>query len=714
MAVMDEREMMEKTEAADGMLMEKTEAVAGMLAEDERRLAELSEKWNPITGEGSCMERVRVEIVGFPLPVMWVPRAMMDVPLVSSAAKVGVDGVLIGLGQAVTDENRAEVVEKLIRIRCRYDFAFWCRMYVYIKAKGGGGDVRFKLNRPQRKLVAALEEMRLAGKPIRLIILKARQWGGSTCTQIYMAWLQLVHKVGLNSLIVAHLKDTSFDIKDMYDRMLKAYPVRLLHKMGEDYSLTETKMEGVGGSQSIKRVPQRNCKIKVGSAEAPDSARGGDYNLVHCSEVALWKSTDQNTPEKIVRSACSGILLKPYTMIVYESTANGVGNFFHREYDAAKAGRSQFRSLFVAWYEIEQYSQPFASDEAREAFARTLYERREMDTAPSTREATGRYLWWLWETQGATLEAISWYVLERSKYNDDGDMASEYPSDDVEAFVYSGARVFDRYKVEAFRAACKPPVSVGDVVGTGTKGESALRGLRFTADRQGALWVWEEPEKAGISDRYLVVVDIGGRSGKADWSVILVLDRIWMMDGDKPVVVAQWYGHIDMDLLAWKAAQVAAWYDNALLVIESNTLETHERDREVDGDQSGYVLSQIRDVYDNLYARKQSAEEIREGAPRKYGFHTNVKTKPEVISTLVECIRERLYVERDERCLDEYLSYERRQNGSYGAIPGKHDDLLMTRAIGLHICFNEMDLPREERQGAGTVKRKRIISEASI
>ena len=53
-----------------------------------------------------------------------------------------------------------------------------------------------------------------------------------------------------------------------------------------------------------------------------------------------------------------------------------------------------------------------------------------------------------------------------------------------------------------------------------------------------------------------------------------------------------------------------------------------------------------------------------------------------------------MYVERDEDCLDEYLTYECRQNGSYGALPGRHDDLLMTRAIGLHICCCEMPLPR--------------------
>jgi hypothetical protein len=197
-----------------------------------------------------------------------------------------------------------------------------------------------------------------------------------------------------------------------------------------------------------------------------------------------------------------------------------------------------------------------------------------------------------------------------------------------------------------------------------------------------------------VSHRYLVIVDIGGRSSKADYSVILVLDRLFMIDGGKPSVVAQWYGHIDMDILAWKSAQVASYYDNALLVIESNTLETHDRERSVEGDQSGYILNQISGVYENLYARKQSEDEIIERAPKKYGFHTNVATKPMIISNLIEIVREGLYTERDERCLNEYLTYEKKPNGSYGAISGKHDDILMTRAIGLHICYNEMERPR--------------------
>ena len=82
----------------------------------------------------------------------------------------------------------------------------------------------------------------------------------------------------------------------------------------------------------------------------------------------------------------------------------------------------------------------------------------------------------------------------------------------------------------------------------------------------------EDDDGEIVTDRYLTVVDIGGRSNKADWSVIVVFDRMFMVDGGKPMVVAQWYGHCDIDRLAWRAAQIASFYNNSLLVIESNTL----------------------------------------------------------------------------------------------------------------------------------------------
>lgn len=697
------------------------EDVKKIVALNAERNREIHAKFNPVTGEGSIGERKKYEIEDFPIRVQYLPVRMMRVELVKELKAAGSVRALLEQWEPGISEDEEtysdafeQVVEQFTRIRIKYDFPFWAAVYAKIKAKGGGEDINFVLNKPQRRLIMRFEKKRLAGKPIRLVLLKARQWGGSTATQIYMAWLQLVHKVGLNSLIVGHVKDTSTEVKDMFDKLIADYPVELLHELGESYSDNEPKIVGVGNSGNIHRVPQRNFKIKIGTAEKPNSARGGDYNLVHCTEVGLWVTTDGKTPEQIVRSACSGVLLLPYTMIVYESTANGTGNFFQREYDAAKNGKSQFEALFIAWYDIEQYSLPI-DDPFK--FAQWLYENRNNPNAANEREESGRYLWWLWE-KGATLEAINWYIQERRKYTDHGDMASEFPSDDIEAFVHSGARVFDKYHVEKFRKSCKAPKYVGDIYADGDEGERALENLRFKEDSQGMLKVWSLPDNDDeytIKDRYLVVVDIGGRGKKSDWSVIVVFDRIDQMDGGNPVVVAQWRGHIDMDILAWKAMQIAAFYDDAYLVIESNTLETHDKERQVDGDMSGFILNQIKGVYDNLYARAQSDDEIKNHEPKKYGFHTNVSTKPKIISTLVKVIRDKLYVERDETCLDEYLCYERKKNGAFGAILGKHDDLLMTRAIGLHICFYEMEIPElVKRNGAMTVRKRVAVGAATI
>lgn len=695
--------------------------ISAILKENEARIQRINTKFNPITGEGSTGERFLLTIDDFPIRHQWLPVAMRDIPLIKQLKECGtVRQFLIELTGQATFNDRQKVIEQFTRVRFRHDFAFWAAAYVKIQSKiPGEGEILFRLTRPQRRFVEALEEKRTSNQPIRFVLLKARQWGGSTTSQLYMMWLQVVHKVGLNSVIVSQTKKTSFAIKAMFDRALNAYPAEFLHRMGEPYDPSEKRIENVGLSGDYKRVPSRDCTITVASYEAPDALRGDAYALVHCSEVGLWAPTEKKTPESVVRAACSGVVYRPYTMIIYESTANGTGNFFHREYEAAKAGRSQFSALFISWYDIDLYSIPFESDEEREIFARWLYKNRKNDTVTSNREEPGKYLWWLWE-QGATLEAINWYVTERRGKSDHGVMASEYPSDDVEAFVHSGEMVFDRYKVEEFRSACRPPRYIGEVYADGDEGEDALTNLRFNEDEQGKLWIWEQPEipepdeKEIVTDRYLTVVDIGGRSNKADWSVIVVFDRLFMMDGDKPSVVAQWYGHIDMDRLAWKAAQIAAYYDNALLVIESNTLETHDPERQVDGDQSHYILNQIKNVYDNLYARRQSEEEIREGAPRKYGFHTNTATKPLIISTLVKVVRDHLYTERDERCLDELLTYERKQNGAYGAIVGRHDDLLMTRAIGLHICFREMELPKIVTRNQLYVKKRKAVSAATI
>lgn len=265
--------------------------IAALLTENDRRNKIMYAHFDPVTGKGSVGERVRVCISDFAIPIQWLPVEMMNVTFVKKLVKAGSISRFLSDVLHVEPDNTdyIKVSRQFIRLRYKHDFPFWAATLVYIHNKKAGKDVLFRLYYPQRILVSRFEARRKAKEPIRLILLKARQWGGSTTTQLYMAWLQFFHKKGLNSLIIAHQGTASDEIKDMFDNMIKKYPVEFLHKMGEAYSQNEPKLVGVGKSGSTSRVPQRNCKIKIGTAERPDGCRGGAYSLVHLSEVGIWK-----------------------------------------------------------------------------------------------------------------------------------------------------------------------------------------------------------------------------------------------------------------------------------------------------------------------------------------------------------------------------------------------------------------------------------------
>ena len=212
-----------------------------------------------------------------------------------------------------------------------------------------------------------------------------------------------------------------------------------------------------------------------------------------------------------------------------------------------------------------------------------------------------------------------------------------------------------------------------------------------------------------LRDRYVVTVDVGGTGNKADYSCIVVADRLAMLEGGVPEIVACWHGHIEHDILAWKAVEIARAYGNALLVIESNTLETEG----TEGDNFEYILNEIAGKYSNLYCRT-SQTEIRQGRPRRWGFHTNSSTKPMVINFLVKALRDGLYIERCLQTTFELDLYEFKENGKEtGAIEGNHDDRVMATAILIWVCYN-YPLPSRINNESGCKRRTRIISEASI
>ena len=82
--------------------------------------------------------------------------------------------------------------------------------------------------------------------------------------------------------------------------------------------------------------------------------------MVHMSEVALWADTQTKSGDDIAQSIYATVPDdQPGTFIVMESTAKGIGNFFHKQWLAAKDNQINnidgLYPIFVAWYEIPIY-----------------------------------------------------------------------------------------------------------------------------------------------------------------------------------------------------------------------------------------------------------------------------------------------------------------------------------------------------------------------
>lgn len=220
---------------------------------------------------------------------------------------------------------------------------------------------------------------------------------------------------GWNSLICAHVKDASAQIRGMYSRLLREYPKGL--KVGKEKDWMFVPYEK---SASVSWVPAREAQVAIATSLSPNTLRGGNFAMAHLSEVAFWADGDEEAASEIVRTVCGSIALEPETLIVMESTANGTDNYFYEEWKRAVAGKSDKRAVFVPWHEIEIYRMAIA-DEERKSVEASLddYERQLL-------------------ADGVELERVAWYHEKRREYASHEAMMAEFPSTPEEAFANAG------------------------------------------------------------------------------------------------------------------------------------------------------------------------------------------------------------------------------------------------------------------------------------
>ncbi len=684
--------------------------INSILAENDKRWERLRANYDPVTGEGIAeltgLKRVKLCIPDFAIPVQWVPPEMMQNKLVKEIRKAKTIANYIATKKwKYGAPSELEIERRLRRVRHKYDMVAWAFFCIKIRHKKLKKRVRFVLNMPQLIAFAKCEQLRAQGAPISLIILKARQWGGSTFCFFYQVWLMFKWNEFHSFAIAAHTSSASQTILTMLKRTIKDYPAWDLG-LPDETKLSLSPADSTGHAFAIKDQNGKQILegfIYVGTAEKPDTLRSKDINGAHYSEVGVWPDTPGKQSEDIIADIEGGMTDDEDTMRVMESTAKSSDDYFAKVWDSCNDGKGGYEQVFIPSRDIIYDVKPI---DDKSEFVQWLYEHRNDETPNGKWKDPGKYYWWLWEI-GSTLEHINWYRFRRLRLSF-AKMCNEAPETPEQAFFTAGNHVFDPFQVQEKAKKCREPVFVGDLVADGEKGQEALQNIRFIPNSTGNLRIWEKPDDSPVSDRYVVILDPRrGASEGADPAAITVIDRLLMMEdfglGGKPGVVAEMNYKADPDLQAYDAMRLAAWYNNAKLIIESNTMESMDAERNNGIDPFEYIMEIVAKIYKNIYMRSAPEEKADGSVEFKYGFQTNRLTKPKIINFMKECLRDDLWDEPSRYCTDQMASYME-DHGKTNAEHGKHDDVVMSRAIGLWVCYKEMPMPAWIKQAEVTAK----------
>lgn len=369
-----------------------------------------------------------------------------------------------------------------------------------------------------------------------------------------------------------------------------------------------------------------NSSWRIGSA-TDKLGRSRTLSFAHFSEVAFFDCPISELQKSI------GEALTKDAIIIYETTANG----YNEAKDLWDSGACI--NLFYQWWKSEEYTFDNTSiiDEVQD---KVLIEKLDFLRKKGLRD-----------------KQLAWYVKKYNSYLDKNALYQEYPCTPEEAFVASGDCEFDKNKlIERIEfARAHPPIIRGDFFQRKTQTGicSTIVDSRFIEIEYGDMKIYSQPQRGA---EYIIGVDTAGTG--SDYFTAVVEHGL----SGQTVAVYQ-VKRIDEDLFAHKLYSLGEYYNNALIVVEINF--------------STSVVRELAEVgYPRLYARGEGSDML--------GFRTTQITRPLLISNLKASFRDNPEIEVDLDVLYEMLSFIRK-NGRAEAEVGKHDDLVMAKAIARYI-----------------------------
>lgn len=232
--------------------------------------------------------------------------------------------------------------EKEIRLKLKNDYQHYASKCLKIRTKEAKIEP-FIFNQVQIYFHQKVEEQKERTGKVRVICVKGRQQGCSTyiCGRGYHI---TTHSFGLRSFILTHEEDATNNLFDMTKRYHEHCP-----------ELVKPSTKSSNAKELI--FGDLDSGYRLGTAGNKGVGRSSTIQFFHGSEVALWPNAQEHA---------GGVLQcipdAPGTEVYLESTARGIGNYFHQQWQLAETGQSDFLPIFIPWYWQNEYTKPVPDD----------------------------------------------------------------------------------------------------------------------------------------------------------------------------------------------------------------------------------------------------------------------------------------------------------------------------------------------------------------
>ena len=233
--------------------------------------------------------------------------------------------------------------EIAIRKRLKTDFEYYaprCLKIITKKDDMGRSDIRpFVFNAAQKIIHDSIEDQKRRLGYVRKVILKGRQQGCSTYTEGRFYWKTSMNG-GEKTFILTHQEGATDNLFGMAKRYHDNAPPFVQPNVGKQNS---KEME-------FDRIESR---YQVATAGSKGAGRSATLSNFHGSEVGFWENGSEH-----LAGVMQAIPLAPGTEVILESTANGFGNIFHKQWEMAVKGESDFEAIFIPWFIQDEYRRP--------------------------------------------------------------------------------------------------------------------------------------------------------------------------------------------------------------------------------------------------------------------------------------------------------------------------------------------------------------------